>query len=85
MEESTSDFRNFVLTRRGRPLIRGVLVARSVGMMEQPVKPDIPRPPDPIDKPPPDIKPVPPPDIPPAGPSDMPTPTRPERGDGPVY
>jgi hypothetical protein len=49
-------------------------------MIEQPQHPDIPRPPDPIDKPPPDIKPVPPPDIPPpAGPPDIQTP-RPERG-----
>jgi hypothetical protein len=52
-------------------------------MMEQSSRPDIPRPPDPIDKPPPDIKPVPPPDIPPpAGPPDIPPPNRPERGDG---
>ena len=52
-------------------------------MIEQPSKPDIPRPPDPIDRPPPDIKPVPPPDIPlPGGPPDVHPPTFPERGSG---
>jgi hypothetical protein len=53
--------------------------------VEQPQKPEIIRPPDPIDKPPPDIKPVPPPDIPPpAGPPDVqPTPV-PERGGMPL-
>jgi len=51
-------------------------------MIEQPSKPDFPRPPDPIDKPPPDIKPVPPPDIPVPAP-DVHPPTFPERGGGP--
>jgi hypothetical protein len=52
---------------------------------QQPQKPEIPRPPDPIDKPPPDIKPVPPPDIqPPEGQPDMYPPTTPERGDTPI-
>ena len=51
-------------------------------MIEQPSKPDFPRPPDPIDRPPPDIKPVPPPDIPVPAP-DVQPPTFPERGDGP--
>ena len=51
-------------------------------MIEQPSKPDFPRPPDPIDKPPPDIKPVPPPDIPVPAPDVYP-PTFPERGDDP--
>jgi hypothetical protein len=54
-------------------------VAAVVCMIEQPSKPDIHRPPDPIDKPPPDIKPVPPPDIPPPAP-DIQPPTFPERG-----
>ena len=54
-----------------------------VRMIEQPQKPDIHRPVDPIDKPPPDIKPVPPPDIPPpAGPPDIQPPIPPERGEG---
>ncbi len=58
-------------------------VATLVFMIEQPSKPDIHRPPDPIDKPPPDIKPVPPPDIPPpAGPPDIQPPSTPERGEG---
>ena len=53
-------------------------------MIEQPSKPDFPRPPDPIDKPPPDIKPVPPPDIPPPAGRPMFSRRRsPERGDGP--
>src|SRR5580704_15669816 len=43
---------------------RGRVVARIDVMIEQPSRPDFPRPPDPIDRPPPDIKPVPPPDIP---------------------
>jgi hypothetical protein len=52
-------------------------------MIEQPQKPDIHWPVDPIDKPPPDIKPVPPPDIPPpAGPPDIQPPSPPERGEG---
>jgi hypothetical protein len=52
-------------------------------MIEQPSRPDMPRPPDIIDRPPPDIKPVPPPDIPPpAGPPDVQPPTGPERGTG---
>jgi hypothetical protein len=51
-------------------------------MIEQPSPANIPRPPDPIDRPPPDIKPVPPPDIPPpAGPPDIQVP-RPDRGEG---
>jgi hypothetical protein len=50
-------------------------------MMEQPQQPDIPRPPDVIDKPPPDISPVPPPDIPPpAGPPDIPADPTPHPG-----
>ena len=54
-------------------------------MMEQPARPDIERPVDPIDKPPPDIKPVPPPDIPPPqGQPDMYPPTVPERGETPM-
>jgi len=54
-------------------------------MIEQPSKPDIHRPPDPVDKPPPDIKPVPPPDIPPpAGPPEIQPPRRPERGEEPL-
>ena len=57
------------------------LLQRWTVMIEQPSRPDIPRPPDPIDKPPPDIKPIPPPDIPPpAGPPDIPPPQAPERG-----
>src|SRR5438874_863743 len=64
---------------------RGFVVAGLRDMIEQPSRPDIPRPPDPIDKPPPDIKPVPPPDIPaPAGPPDIQPPSPPERGDAPV-
>ena len=56
-------------------------VAPDLRMIEQPSKPDIHRPVDPIDKPPPDIKPVPPPDIPPpAGPPDIHPPSVPERG-----
>ena len=76
-------------------IVRGVrlqpdqatLLHGSDGMIEQPSRPDITRPPDPIDKPPPGIKPVPPPDIPPpAGPPDIPPPSRPERGGGvPVF
>jgi hypothetical protein len=60
----------------------GKFVATTALMIEQPSKPDIPRPPDPIDRPPPDIKPVPPPDIPVPAP-DIQPPTFPERGDGP--
>jgi hypothetical protein len=53
-------------------------------MIEQPSRPDFPRPPDPIDSPPPDIKPVPPPDIPPpAGEPDIRTPRSPDRRDYP--
>ena len=66
---------------------RGSDFAQGAVMIEQPQKPEIPRPPDPIDKPPPDIKPVPPPDIqPPQGQPDMfppPAPT-PERGETPT-
>jgi hypothetical protein len=59
----------------------GPFIARAVLMIEQPSRPDFPRPPDIIDTPPPDIKPVPPPDIPPpAGPPDLQPPPRPERG-----
>jgi hypothetical protein len=61
---------------------QGAVLAARMSMIEQPSRPDIVRPPDPIDKPPPDIKPVPPPDIPPpAGPPDI-QPPMPERGDG---
>jgi hypothetical protein len=62
-----------------------VLVALVVAIMkrdtiEQPMPPEIPRPPDAVDHPPPDIRPVPPPDIPPpSGPPDVETPPRPER------
>jgi hypothetical protein len=62
---------------------RGRIVAALHGMIEQPSKPDIPRPPDVIDKPPPDIKPVPPPDIPVPSAPDIQPPTFPERGNGP--
>jgi hypothetical protein len=63
----------------------GPVVALSSRMIEQPSRPDVPRPPDPIDKPPPDIKPIPPPDIPPpAGPPDIPPPPQPERGNPPI-
>ena len=58
------------------------LQRKRFAMQEQPSRPDIPRRPDPIDKPPPDIKPVPPPDIPPPDGPELPPPTRPERGDG---
>jgi hypothetical protein len=52
--------------------VDGRVVAVCWTMMEQPDKPDFPRPIDPIDAPPPDIKPVPPPDIPPLpGPPDI--------------
>jgi hypothetical protein len=52
-------------------------------MIEQPSRPDFPRPPDPIDRPPPDIKPVPPPDIPPpAGPPDVSVPSIPAHDAG---
>ena len=61
----------------------GSVVAPASSMIEQPTKPDFPRPPDPIDKPPPDVKPVPPPDIPVPNSPDVQTPTFPERGDGP--
>ena len=61
----------------------GMHVATGYRMIEQPSKPDFPRPPDPIDKPPPDIKPVPPPDIPVPAP-DVQPPTFPERGNGPA-
>jgi hypothetical protein len=62
----------------------GSIVAIDRIMIEQPSKPDFPRPPDVIDKPPPDIKPVPPPDIPvPSGLPDVQPPTFPERGDDP--
>ena len=61
----------------------GSVVAITGAMIEQPSKPDFPRPPDPIDKPPPDIKPVPPPDIPVPNSPDVQPPTFPERGDGP--
>jgi hypothetical protein len=57
----------------------GQSLARLIRMIEQPSKPDFPRPPDPIDKPPPDIKPVPPPDIPVPGP-DIQPPNVPPRG-----
>jgi len=54
----------------------------AVMAIEQPSKPEIPRPPDAIDHPPPDITPVPPPDIPPPeGPPDIRPPAPPERGD----
>jgi hypothetical protein len=46
-------------------------------MIEQPKKPDMPRPPgvpDIVDQPPPDINPVPPPDIPPQPMPDQPGP-----------
>ena len=62
----------------------GTTVATRYGMIEQPSKPDFPRPPDPIDKPPPDIKPVPPPDIPVPSAPDVQPPTFPERGNGPA-
>jgi hypothetical protein len=58
----------------------GSVIAAVHDMVEKPMQPDIPRPPDPIDRPPPDIKPVPPPDIPPpAGPPDIAVP-RPDKG-----
>src|SRR2546425_13284347 len=57
---------------------QGNIVAERLRMIEQPSRPDLPRPPDPIDKPPPDIRPVPPPDIPPpAGPPDIQPPREP--------
>jgi hypothetical protein len=63
---------------------KGMGVAIGQRMIEQPSKPDFPRPPDPIDKPPPDIKPVPPPDIPVPSAPDVQPPTFPERGNGPA-
>jgi hypothetical protein len=68
----------FYTTEIGITLV-GEGLARLIRMIEQPSKPDFPRPPDPIDKPPPDIKPVPPPDIPVPGP-EIPPPTVPPRG-----
>ena len=56
-------------------------LGKRTGMIEQPVKPEFPRPIDPIDTPPPDIKPVPPPDIPVP---DVQPPMPPERGDRPM-
>ena len=63
------------------PTRAGLLHIASSMSIEQPPKPDFPRPIDPIDSPPPDIKPVPPPDIP--VPEPMP-PILPERGNGPT-
>ena len=63
------------------PCPSGFILAGAECMIEQPSTPDIPRPPDPVDKPPPDIKPVPPPDIPVPSPDVQPT--FPERGNGP--
>ena len=62
---------------RSQPL--GATVAGRKGMIEQPRKPDVPRPPgvpDIIDAPPPDISPAPPPDIPPVPLPDRPEPQR---------
>jgi hypothetical protein len=59
----------------------GCLLAAVRNMQEQPPRPEIDRPIDPVDTPPPDIKPVPPPDIPaPSSPPGIPRPGRPERG-----
>ena len=60
--------------------IEGRVVAEIRSMIEQPSSPEIPRPPDVIDRPPPDVTPIPPPDIPPpAGPPDIQPPPGPER------
>jgi len=65
-------------------VLLGFRLAGFFTMIEQPSRPDFPRPPDPIDKPPPDIKPVPPPDIPPpAGPPDIQPVIPPDRGEVP--
>ena len=78
----TSDGRQKAKGRRPK---RGSVVARTSVMIEQPSPADIPRPPDPIDKPPPDIKPIPPPDIPPpSGWPDVQPPEPPERGGTPA-
>jgi len=59
------------------------LLQRFKLMIEQPSSPEIPRPPDVIDRPPPDVTPVPPPDIPPPeGPPDIQPPRGPERSAG---